>query len=846
MPSVKDGPASNLFIPLPLKGNSTLADLAAGGVSKQMAAAAEHALTGQCVCWGIPFSVRRPVVVKDKPVQAAVGNVRAKWLVFVHTSDTYPEARDKHGFPTSKRGAGALGERAADYVIVYADGSEERSAVRRQQEVGPFTKRFWGQNCFACVAHLRPRPLRPGHEEATKDWGRMIFRVDPVDAGPWLNWLWAWENPHPRKAIAAIRFEPAAGTLLVSAVTAGQTEESPIRWRTRRKAVVTLPKGKKFDPSLDENGLYKQFGLDLGQIISAMPRRIYPQADWPRTYDNRVPELSDREVLVEYAAHAEARFHLPGGRTIPVAKVERGRGRAPLQPVPPATQRVTLRVVEKGSGKPVPVKLHVHGSAGEYLAPTDRQRIPNIAWIQDFNPDFAHQGIHWCTYIDGEATIDLPLGTVYVEVSKGFEIRPIRKTVHVRPGTQTITLTVEKVLPWRAAGWVCADTHVHVISPRTALLEGAGEGVNVVNVLATQWGEMMTNVGDFDGTTLGDGTEHMVRVGTENRQHVLGHISLLGYSAPIIAPITTGGPDESAMGDPVGALLTEWAARCRKQGGLAIMPHFPHPRAEHAVTIVSGQADAVEMTSWGDLYSGIDPYSLADWYRYLNCGYMVAAVGGTDKMSAATAVGTIRTYARLAAGEPFTYETWKAAIRRGETFATYGPLMDVAVDGRPLGTRMKLSGSGGTVDVTFRVASVMMPMTRVELVVNGEVRDGRTVKGDADAGSFSVKVGRSSWLALLVRGKYPDKPEMIAAHSSPVIIEVAGTPFYAAADATSILEQIEGALAFLDAVGTRAETKRYREMRLVLTAAHRSLHNRMHQAGSYHEHTHATDHAEHH
>jgi len=28
------------------------------------------------------------------------------------------------------------------------------------------------------------------------------------------------------------------------------------------------------------------------------------------------------------------------------------------------------------------------------------------------------------------------------------------------------------------------------------------------------------------------------------------------------------------------------------------------------------------------------PYSLSDWYRYLNCGYLVAAVGGTDKMSA--------------------------------------------------------------------------------------------------------------------------------------------------------------------------------------------------------------------
>ena len=201
-----------------------------------------------------------------------------------------------------------------------------------------------------------------------------------------------------------------------------------------------------------------------------------------------------------------------------------------------------------------------------------------------------------------------------------------------------------------------ADTHVHFLSPHSAHLEGAGEGVNVVNLLASQWGELMTNVGDFDGRTTygsreagGDG-EYLVRVGTENRQHVLGHISLLGYNGPIIAPMTTGGPDESALGDPVEILLTEWARQCRKQGGIVVLPHFPHPRAEHAAAIVSGEIDGVEMTSWDNLYGGIDPYSLSDWYRYLNCGYFVAAVGGTDKMAATTAVGAVRTYAKLPAG----------------------------------------------------------------------------------------------------------------------------------------------------------------------------------------------------
>jgi hypothetical protein len=78
------------------------------------------------------------------------------------------------------------------------------------------------------------------------------------------------------------------------------------------------------------------------------------------------------------------------------------------------------------------------------------------------------------------------------------------------------------------------------------------------------------------------------------------------------------------------------------------------------------------------------------------------------------------------------------------------------------------------------------------------------------------------------------------------MVEVEGSQFSAAADALTILEQIEGALAFIDTVGTRADTETYKRMRLVLTSAHRELHNRMHQMGQDHEHSPVDDHSEHH
>ena len=851
MSTAHDGPASPHFRPLALHGNTALADLASLNVSEEMRAAVEYAPSGSCTAWGIPFEIGNPVVLTDRTVAVGCVPTKARWLVFMHTSDIRPLSPGLGGFISPMRGQGQLGEHAADYVVCYEDGSEVRCAIRRRHQIGTFQRR-WGENCFEAVSHAKPRPVRASHEQTNPQWGQSQTRVDSAQFAPWLNWLWAWENPYPDKAITGIRFEPVSGCVVVSAVAAGDVSSLPLRWRTRRKARLALPAELSFDPTLDEHGLLSQIRLDLGQVISATLRPLYPQDEWSQTYNNRLPQIAEREVLIEYTAHPEAMFHLWDGSRLPVAQVERGELASLLTPVAPASQRVLLRVVERAGGAPVPVKLHVHGQWGEYLAPLDRHRIPNPAWFEDYSADFTHQGMHHCTYIPGETLIDLPLGHVYIEVSKGFEIRPLRTVVTVTPETDEIVLEIEKVLPWREAGWVTADTHVHFLSPMTALLEGAGEGVNVVNLLASQWGELMTNVGDFDGKTTwgsreagGDG-EYLVRVGTENRQHVLGHISLLGYSGRIIAPMTTGGPDESALGDPIEILLTEWARQCKAQGGVVVLPHFPNPRAEHAATIVSGDVDAVEMTAWGRLYDGIDPYSLSDWYRYLNCGYLVAAVGGTDKMTANTAVGTVRTYARLRPGEEFTYAAWMEALRRGETFVTYGPLLEFSVAGQRMGSRLALPASGGTLDVAWRVATVTVPLSRVELIVNGEIRESVAVPADRAAGHWSLRVDKSAWLALLVRGHYTDQPEIIAAHSSPVMVEVAGSPLLAAADAVTILEQIEGALAYLDTVGTRADARAYKRMRLVLTSAHRSLHNRLHAMGYFHGHTPLTDHAEHH
>ena len=86
-----------------------------------------------------------------------------------------------------------------------------------------------------------------------------------------------------------------------------------------------------------------------------------------------------------------------------------------------------------------------------------------------------------------------------------------------------------------------------------------------------------------------------------------------------------------------------------------------------------------------------------EYYRYLNAGYRMPLVGGTDKDSAQTPVGLMRTYVRIP-DEEFTYEAWCRHLRAGRTFATNGPLVMLRVDGHDIGDTVELPSDGGTVD----------------------------------------------------------------------------------------------------------------------------------------------------
>ncbi len=811
----------------------------------------DSASYGNQALLGIPFFLGKAntfngILIDKDPVHIPLGDIQATYLIFLHVvEDRVTNYLD--GFADFAIDGNELGDHVCDYVMEYADGQTETTPIKRrfaiqQPHIG------WGASAFVAMPATKPTIVMGATEEHGLGrrpqgvYGRAETRHGSGRDGSRTKlWLYALPNPFPDKPIKNLTLTPQKERALVLGITHTHVKEHPLRPGIRQKLKLELPEGA----SLNGLGELENIDIDLGQVISARAALFYDANRWLGDEPDVQPVASETEVVVEYIAHLQAKLYVgtqveenSGYVAYDLSHMQQGD----IATIKPAHRPVEIRVVEKGTQKPVSVRLHMHGEAGEYLPPKGYHRKVNPYWFEDNYGEFVNGRNQYC-YIPGECVADLPIGDVYIEIFKGYEIKPIRQKIAVKPDTDVFTFEIDHVLKWRQQGWVTADTHVHFLSPQTARLEGEGEGVHVVNLLASQWGEMFSNVSDFDGkTTLGakefggDG-EFLVRVGTENRMQVLGHISLLGYSGPMIHPLCSGGPSESALGDAQEVTMAEWARRCIDQGGLVVMPHGPNPQCERAADIVLGLIHAMEMMTFNPHSVQINPYGIADWYRYLNLGYHIPVVGGSDKMAASSQLGGVRTYTHLGNRE-FTYDNWMQAVRAGNTFVTVGPLVELIVEGQYPGSKVQLPATGGTVNVTWKVESVGLPVDQVEIVVGGLTHEQVNIdKALSASGSAEISIAQSTWIGLRVRGSYRGKHGEIAAHTSVVQVIVEGKPLFNQADANAVLEQIEGAIAYIDTLAPRPEATRFKQMRATLEAAHNRMHQQMHKNGVFHHHS---------
>jgi hypothetical protein len=438
-------------------------------------------------------------------------------------------------------------------------------------------------------------------------------------------------------------------------------------------------------------------------------------------------------------------------------------------------RRVTL-TVEDESGRPTAARIRVTAPDGRYLPPLGHRDEVNPGLNEDLGADVVLGGLEYA-YGDGTFELELPADGARIEAVSGQQRAPVVVDVGAADIERgAVRLSLPAPIAPADGRWLAADTHVHYLAPTTALLQAAAEGVHVVQLLATQWGEHHTNVTDLGRDVVDAAAGRAVFVGSENRQNMLGHLVLSGTSRPLL-PFASAGPPEGRIGGSATLLMADWLQRCREGGGLAIGAHFPLPMAEIAADIAMGLVDALEFEAFDPT---LESPPVREWYRYLDAGYRLPIVGGTDKMTASVVLGQIRTWAQLADGDELAFATWAAAVRAGRTFVSSGPLLDLRVDGRGLGETLRVS-PGATVEVELVARSAQPAITDVELVLDGRV----VGAGSSPTPSTRVvlrqrvTVERSGWLAGRCRSPYAVGAAVATAmnaHTSPVYLECDGAP----------------------------------------------------------------------
>ncbi len=186
-------------------------------------------------------------------------------------------------------------------------------------------------------------------------------------------------------------------------------------------------------------------------------------------------------------------------------------------------------------------------------------------------------------------------------------------------------------------------------------------------------------------------------------------------------------------------------------------------------------------------------------------------------MSAEVPVGAIRTYARLQPDEPATFEAWAAAVRAGRTFASSGPVVELAVDGHEPGAVIGLGSSGGNLEVRATARAAQATIATLEIVMNGRVvaaeRSSSPVAELRLAATLEVRSG--AWIAARTRSGHEIRSAFatsMAAHTSPVYVEVVDRPLFDPGDAAAIAEVIEGTARWLETTAAVADEARRERM----------------------------------
>jgi hypothetical protein len=469
-------------------------------------------------------------------------------------------------------------------------------------------------------------------------------------------------------------------------------------------------------------------------------------------------------------------------------------------------QQVHVRVNDAATGKPTPCRVRFTDAEGNYYAPHGRTtpaqdpegceicRRPIAGYISDEES--------W-SYIDGTFEIELPPRAIQVVIEKGPEFERLEQTTHLPAGKLALRFDLHQLYDPRKEGWYPGALCRTSLSPHEVLLEGAAEGLRVVDLLAYERETTLEGCERFpvlqmptaaerqaadtqlDIRTIIDypnllafsgqrpcleSSECLVAVNTLNQSRSLGALALL-HCHRAVFPLRFGRSsfDGSLHHRPDNWTLADWCDQCHRKRGLVLGLSL-HRSDEDRWFGGEGLADA--------LLGKIDAVgfrAIPEWYLLLSLGVRVPIVAQLPVRP----VGYYeRTYVQMQPDSEFTYSSWIEGIRGGRTVASRGAFMSLTVNGRPPGSEIIVPAPGSTITVVVNAVS-RQKFDAIEIVQNREVLHVEEARHESlyrASGEVTLTVDHGGWLVARCLEEHADGSARIHAHTSPVYLRVNSAP----------------------------------------------------------------------
>jgi len=496
------------------------------------------------------------------------------------------------------------------------------------------------------------------------------------------------------------------------------------------------------------------------------------------------------------------------------------------------------------------LSVSIHESGSEAL-------LPCRAWVSIAGKRFFQPETETCTpyardrsfSCDGAFIIEVPASpkaTIHIE--RGKEYRPVDEELVVQPNqTTNVDITLERWVNLCKEGWYSADMHCHFGLGDLRVLKqlALADDINFEPLL-TLWNHQtkLPAVGSWPdwpgGSSIQADATHVVtfrnqeieRIGGEAFEST-GALLMFGLTKPVeMPPGNSRYPCDAALGraakeaSPDCVIDTDKPIWGENVVGVALglfdsvqLCHNHYHREATApigwgmagAEIEEEQKEGPSTTSLRDklgtwpshpngpdrVLGGQDELFLrtnSTYYRFLNCGFRLAATGGSAMGVMPVPLGYSRTYAKL--DGPLTEAGYLAAIHAGRTFATSGPMLILTADGLDCGSEIRCSANADKpIGIEAKLRSIH-PIDSLEIISNGKVIKTINLKDRPswplleESVVLAFEPHRSGWIAARAIFTGPDG-HLRQAHTSPVYITVDGKPSASKTDAEFMIRWID-------------------------------------------------------